>query len=277
MLKQKLLETSLIEDNMFLDQYIKLVNDNRQIEKEKYKHQKHHVIPQAYYRMKNLPVDNSRSNVVYLTHYNHLLAHYLLYKCSVYPLKQQCALACKFIFGSTGVTISEIPFLNELEYNKMVEESIRYTADKTTGHTLSEAARLKLGKLARDRMLGTTRSVETRKKISESHKGKKVSEATKEKMSKNHRDVKGDKNPAKGRHWFNNGVTRLYLKDSDPVPEGFVRGNLPKSLEETAKRKESLKGKNTWAKNSHWFNNGTIEIMAKECPTGFEKGRLKKK
>lgn len=275
-LKETLLSTAVIENNEFLDQYITLINNNKQTQKEKYKHQRHHIIPQSYYKMNKLEIDNSQNNLVYLTHYDHLLAHYLLYKCSIYPFKQHCALSCKYIIGSMQVSIDEIPFLNNDEYNRMIEESIMYTSEKTVGHTMSEDSKRKLSRLARDRMLGSTRSQETRKKISESHRGKKASEAAKAKMSRNHADVSGDKNPAKGRHWFNNGVSRLYLKDSDIVPEGFVRGNLPKSADETAKRKESLKGKNTWGRTFHWFNNGTIETMSSECPAGFKKGRLKK-
>lgn len=275
-LKEILLSTAVIENNEFLDKYITLINNNRQTQKEKYKHQRHHIIPQSYYRMNKSEIDNSQNNLVYLTHYDHLLAHYLLYKCSIYPLKPQCALACKLVFGAMQVSISEIPFINEAEYNSMIEESIRYSSEKNIGHSMSEESRHKLSRLTRERMLGSTRSHETRKKISESHIGKKVSEATKDKMSRNHADVSGDKNPAKGRHWFNNGVSRLYLKDSDTIPEGFVRGNLPKSAQETVKRKESLKGKNTWGRNFHWFNNGIIETMASECPAGFKIGRLKK-
>lgn len=275
-LKTKLLEMGVVEDNDYLTQYIELINSNKQTTKEKYKHQEHHIIPKSCYKINGLTVDNSNDNLVYLTHYDHLLAHYLLYKCSKYPFKQQCALACKLIFGANKMSISEIPFLDAVEYNAMIEDSIKYNTEKVMGHTMSEESRRKLSKITRERMLGSVKSEETKMKISNSNKGKAKSAAARENMSKNHADVKGNKNPASGRHWFNNGINRLYLKDSDVIPDGYTRGNLPKSAEETRKRKESLRGKNTWAKGSHWFNNGVIEIMAKECPDGFKKGRLKK-
>ena len=146
-------------------QYIELINSNKQTTKEKYKHQEHHIIPKSCYKIKGLTVDNSNDNLVYLTHYDHLLAHYLLYKCSKYPFKQQCALACKFIFGANKMSISEIPFLDAAEYNAMIEDSIRY-----------------ISKITKERMLGSIRSEETKIKISNSNKGKIVSTTTRENM-----------------------------------------------------------------------------------------------
>ena len=44
-----------------------------------------------------------------------------------------------------------------------------------------------------------------------------------------------------------------------------------KRFSESHKKKisEALKGK-------HWYNNGVISVLAKECPEGFVKGRIKK-
>ena len=47
--------------------------------------------------------------------------------------------------------------------------------------------------------------------------------------------------------------------------------------EETRKKMaEAKKGKNIWTKGMHWYNNGKINTMAKECPQGFVPGRIKK-
>ena len=47
---------------------------------------------------------------------------------------------------------------------------------------------------------------------------------------------------------------------------------------EEARRRmsEAAKGKNIWSKCTHWYNNGKINTMAKECPPGFVPGRIKK-
>ena len=81
-------------------------------------------------------------------------------------------------------------------------------------------------------------SEETKKKMSEANKGKHLSEETKLKISE-----------------ANKGKKRS---------------------EETRKKiSEAKKGKNIWIKGRHWFNNGKINIRAKECPEGFVPGMLK--
>ena len=51
-----------------------------------------------------------------------------------------------------------------------------------------------------------------------------------------------------------------------------------KHFNEEARRRmsDAHKGKNIWIKCTHWFNNGKINIRAKECPEGFVPGRIKK-
>ena len=87
-------------------------------------------------------------------------------------------------------------------------------------------------------------SEETKKKMSESKKGKKHSEEAKKKMSE---AKKGKPSPNKG---------KLF------------------SEEHKNKLSEAHKGKNIWIKCTHWYNNGEINIRAKECPDGFVPGKL---
>ena len=47
-----------------------------------------------------------------------------------------------------------------------------------------------------------------------------------------------------------------------------------KKIGETKKGNTYAKG-NTNTKGTHWFNNGKINIMSKECPPGFVPGMLK--
>ena len=92
---------------------------------------------------------------------------------------------------------------------------------------------------------------ETRRRLSESHKGNHPSEEAKMKMSE----------ARKGKPAWNKG----------------------KHCSDETKRKisESKKGNTSWKKGlklgsngTHWYNNGEINIKAKECPDGFVKGRL---
>ena len=74
-------------------------------------------------------------------------------------------------------------------------------------------------------------SKETKRKISESHKGKQLSYEMKKKLSiackgKN----AGEKNGMYGKRykWINNGFENRYIPLAEDIPEGFVKGRLKK-------------------------------------------------
>ncbi len=275
-LKKKLINTLSCEENEYLDLYVQLILENRDNTKIKYENQKHHIIPKFYFRTNNLPIDNSQENVVFLSHYNHCLAHYYLYHCTSGTYKSANAYACHFLFGDKHFpeTIEEFK-LKFADYDKLCTTYNKASSIRMQGHAVSEAARKHLAECARNRQLGTKLSQETKEKISKANKGKTMSRQSRIKMSLSHSDVNGEGNPAFGRHWYNNGVDRLYLKDTDDIPKGFVRGNLPLTDEDKKRKSESNKGKHGQSKGSHWYNNGTISIMSKTCPDGFIPGRLK--
>ena len=86
---------------------------------------------------------------------------------------------------------------------------------------------------------GKTHSEEAKKKMVEANKGKPKSEETRKKL----------REAMKGKH----------------------------HSEETRKKmREAMKGKNIWTKGMRFFNNGKINIRAKECPEGFTPGQLRK-
>ena len=81
-LKQTLLQINLVQDNEYLDSYCALIEANRKTKREKFKTQKHHIIPKYYFKQNNLPIDNTKNNYVNLIHKDHLLAHLYLFKCA---------------------------------------------------------------------------------------------------------------------------------------------------------------------------------------------------
>lgn len=87
-------------------------------------------------------------------------------------------------------------------------------------------------------------SEDTRRKISEAHKGKHLSDEHRRKISEG--------NKGKAGYW-----------------EGKVGPMKGKQHSDETRRKisEASKGK-------HWFTNGKIDIRAKECPSGFVPGRV---
>ena len=98
---------------------------------------------------------------------------------------------------------------------------------------------------------GKHHTEETRRKMAEVKKGKKFSEETKKKIGEAH----------KGKHLSEE--TRKKMREAK------------KNMSEETRRKmaEAHKG-NTATKGMHWYNNGKINTMAKECPPGFVPGML---
>ena len=143
-------------------------------------------------------------------------------------------------------------------------------ADELIFLTISEHSRL--------HMKGKRRSEETRKKISSAqkgrpawNKGKKMSEEFCRKNSESH---KGEKNSFYGRHHteeskrMNSEAHKgKYLGKDNPFYGKHHSDELKKKLSEINKVK---------MKGMRFFNNGKINIRAKECPEGFVPGRIKK-
>lgn len=89
-LKLNLLATNLVIENNYLELYIRLIQDNKFTKKIKFFTQAHHVIPKYYFKLNNIPVDNSVTNLVNLSYADHLLAHYYLMKCSSSTYYELC-------------------------------------------------------------------------------------------------------------------------------------------------------------------------------------------
>ena len=87
-------------------------------------------------------------------------------------------------------------------------------------------------------------SEETKEKMREANKGKKLSEEHRKKIGAAH---KGKTGPYKGKH----------------------------HTEETKKKIGEANKGNTATKGMRWYNNGKINIRAKECPEGFVPGMLR--
>ena len=111
----------------------------------------------------------------------------------------------------------------------------------------------------------------TKSEHSSFNKGKKRSEETKEKMRE---AAKGNKNSLGHHH------TEEAKKKMREAKKGKYIGekhpNYGKHLSEEHKNKLSEVNKgNTNTKGKRWYNNGKINIRAKECPPGFVPGMLK--
>lgn len=108
-------------------------------------------------------------------------------------------------------------------------------------------------------------------------KGKRHAEEAKKKISE---AQKGENNSMHGKSPWNKGkkMSEEYCRKNSESHKGKPSPNKGKHLSEETKKKisDTLKGKPNATKGRHWYNNGEINIMAKECPPGFMPGMLNK-
>ena len=137
-LKEKLLSLVIFIDNKYLDFYCKLVEENIDTKKVSGLTERHHIIQRAYYKLNNLPIDNTAENLVNLTHHNHCLAHYYLCLCTLGELAYKNEYAfIKMLKIKTRFEFNLDEFLQQAtEYNKIYENFIinqRNRAKSKTG------------------------------------------------------------------------------------------------------------------------------------------------
>lgn len=285
MIENMLLETGVIERNKYFEKYVEIVSKPDQ---EGYV-EKHHILPVSYFRLRNLDVDNSPYNIVTLSAYNHILAHYYLYRCITDPeWKNKLALAFQFMKrGQQGhlLTLTESEFISLLpEYAKLSEYNY-WKGRRRSTQSIQKSIQTRMinkeeiyAKIAAKNR-GRKRNEETRKlmsisqknrdpetfargyKLSEEQKqhlrslnlGKKQSEYTKQKRSESLHKLE----------WFTDGSMDVRAQN---CPVGFWKGRSYKMTDET-KAKCVQTGKK-------WFNNGIKNTMAFQCPEGYVKGKL---
>ena len=280
-LKEKLLNLGIIKDNEYLNKYVELIENNRNTQKQKFKTQIHHIVPQCYYRKLNIKVDNSKENLVNLLHKDHILAHYYLYECANSTwFKIQNSIMVEMVLGK----------LNEYDFKEIIHqlEHIQDLYEFYISHKLPL-------------------SEDTKRKIGEANKialkGKKHSKER----------CEFARQRSLGRTWYNNGVKNIFIPNDKEPPEGFVKGMIlthttQKEWMANVHRGRTSENYNTtggkivinnskinkyikeedlekylkegWKKGKlplgklNWYNNGVKNTRAYECPEGYVLGRL---
>ena len=159
---------------------------------------KHHIIPRCWFKMNNLPIDNSDDNLVLLTKEQHMQVHKLAAMSIIgSDMRSAMGFAVHRLHGTfigmhhskeTRRKISEAK-KGEKNHNygkHLSEETMRKISEAKKGKKMSEESRKKLSESRK----GITLSEECRHKISESHKGKHHSADSKIKMSESHKGKK---------------------------------------------------------------------------------------
>lgn len=97
---------------------------------------KHHIIPRCWYKMNNLPIDNSKDNLVLLTPEDHKKVHKLAAYCIIgSDMRSKMGFACVLLRGSfAGMHHTE-------ESKKKISEASK----RRVGHMLSVEHKYKIG------------------------------------------------------------------------------------------------------------------------------------
>ena len=154
---------------------------------------KHHIIPKCWFKMNNLPIDNSDANLVLLTKEQHGKIHKLMSLCAKdEQLKRNMVIAAHLM----GLPTTSLKYTPTKEVIQKISEALKgntfwmgkHHSDesrkkisasmkgKLKGRTLTDDVKKKLSVLKlgeKNPFFGKHHSEETRKKMSESRRGKK--------------------------------------------------------------------------------------------------------
>jgi hypothetical protein len=152
-----LINNNLIIENEYLIKYQALIIKNKNTKKQTFKTQIHHIIPKAAFKLLNLEVDETSSNKVNLTYYDHILAHYYLTKCSIGQFKYGNIMSLKHIFGNKYCDFTEEALVSQLpDLQILYEEAMKVQAANTkalkTGKKFSEEHKARISKANKGRI-----------------------------------------------------------------------------------------------------------------------------
>lgn len=148
-LKQKLLNTEMFVDNFSFNKYLDIVYDNLYNLKTTDLTQKHHILPRHYFEHRNMPVDNSRDNLVNISIADHIRAHYYLSQCCKDASEKYSNIyALRRMLGGQFNNLKDIENLNDEECERLYKDynEGNRALHKGTTHITSDETRAKISK-----------------------------------------------------------------------------------------------------------------------------------
>ena len=110
-------------DNEYLVKYSKLIERAISAPRKPGRTHSHHVIPKSWFKLQNLPVDDSVHNRVNLDYRDHVMAHYYLSLCTRDQLQYANELAFICLFSRKKLNIVDKQMITHLPlYNTIYED-----------------------------------------------------------------------------------------------------------------------------------------------------------
>lgn len=83
--------------NEYFYLYVDLIIANLSTERIVHKTQRHHIVPKHVFEKQNMPVDNSKDNLVDMLYSDHMLSHAYLFLCAKFPYRYANAVALNIL------------------------------------------------------------------------------------------------------------------------------------------------------------------------------------
>ena len=244
-LKEKLLSLGVFLDNEYLDFYCTLIINNKSTKFAKRVTEKHHIIQRSYYKLKGLEIDNSDENMVYLSHFDHCLAHYYLCECTTGRLKYSNEYAfIKMVKIESRFDFDLDKFMKEADkYDEVYKSFCQHQADLNASACKKRGGGTIAGRKCFTNGEKTVFAVECPEGFWPSYTNNKpVSTITKQRMSEaaikrcndiNYKEkqkaglaeyYKTHVGIATGKVWITNDLESKYISKEDPLPDGWHYG-----------------------------------------------------
>lgn len=266
--KQKLLSTRYLLNNEFLDQYVSLIVNNKNVDNNSISYfEKHHIIPKAIYKLNKMRVDNDETNLCLLSYNDHMLAHCLLTKCSIEPFRSKAISAVTMMMSHErlldSVTVDD--YINNSDLQELIKNC-------KFGRKHTEEEISKISK-SNKKPHNVHPKSEFKPRHIPANKGKSYIELfTDEERQKKFRHKQNYV-------WITNNIEERLLPAEQIIPDGFELGRLSLTQETKNKIAETAKSigiKPPVLSGFKYYTNGidTIKIFSNdEIPAGYYLGR----
>lgn len=194
------------------DNYPKVVVSGRNL---------HHKFMKTFSRLEGAPIDNDKDNLVSLSEGDHLLVHWLLWKCTLKGYRTRTANAVRLMYRKSlkYLSLETVEMIAKdwqtINHRKMSKETKKKMVESKKGKPKSEEHKRKIGLSNKGKKRPDLAEYNRKNKKGKPSpmKGKHHSEETKTKISKSKNN----------KHWYNNGIICTFAEE---CPEGFMPGML---------------------------------------------------